>query len=246
MYKSKGSLSPRLRVCVSRLVRTLPKDLQYFDRYCPFSVAAMVQHAVTIRLSRSAESRQWLVQDPTFARSLYDTLLAWGMDSRGARLRPFSQFQARLAALGQSKEISDLQSRNALYLQDAEVGTTADSIWRLVLRLDPVETNSVMVSGTKALHHVLPDVVPPVDREYTLKFLLPSMPTGHDYSSQRRSEQLAFRKVFAAFCEVAHRRREYIEGVVEDQSGRVHTFHTSALKVIDNAIVGARLQRDWK
>jgi hypothetical protein len=235
-------LEPDLQARVDDLVRKLPEYLGYFDRYCPFSVAAMVHHVETMRLSRSVKDRRRLVQNPDFANSLYDTLVAWGMSTRGATLKKRPQFRTRLAALGVCKELQELQARAIFDLQEGEVDTTVTSIWRLVLRLDPVETHSVIVSGTKALHHVLPNIVPPVDREYTLKLLCRSIPTGYDRPSQRRRELRAFRTVFRGFHQVAHRRRSFIEDVVKAEAHCSRSFHTFALKVIDNAIIGARLQ----
>jgi len=204
----------------------------------------MVHHVETMKLSRSVKDRRRLVRNPDFASSLYDTLVAWGMNARGAILKKRLQFRTRLAALGDCKELQELQARTIFDLQEGEVDTTANSIWRLVLRLDPVETHSVIVSGTKALHHVLPDIVPPVDREYALKLLRRSIPAGNDRPSQRRRELRAFRTVFRGFYQVAHRRRSHIEDVVKAEAHCSRTFHTSALKVIDNAVVGARLLQD--
>lgn len=38
------------------------------------------------------------------------------------------------------------------------------------LNLKVMESNARLVGNSKALHHLLPELVPPVDRQYTVKF----------------------------------------------------------------------------
>lgn len=39
--------------------------------------------------------------------------------------------------------------------------------WQVIENLGIVRNRSLIVSGTKALHHVLPGLVPPMDRAWT-------------------------------------------------------------------------------
>jgi hypothetical protein len=228
---------------VDDLVLRLPKHLRYFNWFCPFSVAAMVRHAETIGLSRGIQDVRRLVRSPVFARCLYCTLVAWSMNERGARLRPFSQFKARLVALGDDEELSELKNRTIFDLRPTEVGPVADSIWQLILRLDPAKTSSVIVSGTKALHHVLPDLVPPVDGAYTLRFFDVYLQRVQDKMIQRRRERYLFHRLYCAFAHVATRVWSSHASRIRTWSRCERPFYTSPLKVIDNAIVGAMLRQ---
>jgi hypothetical protein len=86
-----------------------------------------------------------------------------------------------------------------------------------------------IVAGSKALHHVLPELVPPIDREYTLRFFFHTTNLPH-------REELAFRTVYPCFWKIATSCRKEIEC----RLGR--GMNTSITKVIDNAVVGYGLR----
>jgi hypothetical protein len=81
----------------------------------------------------------------------------------------------------------------------------------------------------RPLHHLLPDLIPPIDRTYTLKFFL-----GRPYLYPGRDADY-FRVLYPLFQEIAVR-----------CSGEIHQFiatpsegmNTSVTKIIDNAILG--------
>ena len=84
-----------------------------------------------------------------------------------------------------------------------------------------------IVAGTKTLHHLLPDLVVPMDRAWTGTFFQFHLPEWQDSGSQRRIFQLAY----SQFAEVARRvqPQQYVTG---------QGWRTSRSKVIDNALIG--------
>jgi hypothetical protein len=83
--------------------------------------------------------------------------------------------------------------------------------------------------GSKALHHVLPDLIPPIDRQYTWRFF-----TGQTTYLPKRDEQAAFRNWFPRFADIASRKQEAITDAIR----RGGFMATGVAKVVDNAIMG--------
>ena len=86
------------------------------------------------------------------------------------------------------------------------------------------------MANSKALHHVLPDLVPPIDREYTFNFF-------YDRSTLSIDEGDAFQEMFCQLDEIARRNLSEIGSSV----GR--GWNTSHSKVVDNAIVGYMINK---
>ena len=78
----------------------------------------------------------------------------------------------------------------------------------------------------KALHHVLPDLVLPIDREHTIRFFFDNK------NFIQGKDEVAFLEMFPYFHLMAVRCRDKIEMRI----GR--GMNTSPTKVLDNAIVG--------
>lgn len=106
---------------------------------------------------------------------LYATLTAWGMHRMGdgnrvkAKLTQWERFYRSIAANGPRLEAF----RGCSMLK-----MTADDYLHAVERLRPVyttleltEARATVVVNSKALHHILPEFIPPIDRQYTVRFL---------------------------------------------------------------------------
>lgn len=111
------------------------------------------------------------VKDDEFLESLYVTLASRGMHRIGpqpAKLRDFESFSEGF--LRHRDNIRALENTILADVADAAVEDLIARLWTIVsgLRVSPSDTQ--IVAGSKALHHVLPELVPPIDREYTIQF----------------------------------------------------------------------------
>ena len=76
------------------------------------------------------------------------------------------------------------------------------------------------------LHHILPSLVPPIDRSYTLRFF-------YRRQGLSISEKEAFREMYLEFHRIAvHRKKEILNRLGKN------LWNTSETKIIDNAIIG--------
>ena len=103
------------------------------------------------------------------------------------------------------------------------LGTTA-RVDRLVSVLNVVDNKARIFAGTKTLHHLLPDLVPPMDRAWTGAFF------GWSVLDPQNNQSAILAEAFTAFAEVA---RATQPSRLVGPGGR-----TSATKVLDNALIG--------
>jgi len=104
-------------------------------------------------------------------------------------------------------------------------------VWSIISGLNIGVGETKIVIGTKALHHLIPELVPPMDRQYTLRFFL-------DHTNKNQGDQLTFGEIFPRFRQIATRSAQEIAKLIG-----VGSMSTSSTKMIDNAIVGYGIER---
>jgi hypothetical protein len=116
-------------------------------------------------------------------------------------------------------------------LRAEEAQHVAARTWGVIERIRVSTSRTQIVAGTKFVHHLLPDLLPPIDRQYTFKFF-----TGQKAVA---SDRLAFLDWFPRLAEVGARCQEPIREAIT----RGGFMATGEAKVIDNAIMGFMQQR---
>jgi hypothetical protein len=90
------------------------------------------------------------------------------MGPRGAKLVEFSKFVRGFKSMRERiRQIETLALKN---VASTDLDRVRDQVWEIISNLAVGVGETRIVSGSKALHHVLPELVPPIDREYTLRF----------------------------------------------------------------------------
>lgn len=197
-----------------------------FDKLNPFTGPSLYFHYRTLSLRRQYGTIAELLTDECFLESLYATLTAWGlhrMGPKGAKLVDFKVMVDGLRAL--EKPINNLAPLTIWNLESEHVADVGRRIWEVLSTLTVGVGESKIVAGSKSLHHILPDLVPPIDRAHTLHFFF-----GHTTLNQ--GDETAFAEMFPYFHQIATQSRSKIETRLG------HGMNTSPTKVVDNAIVG--------
>lgn len=187
--------SQLIKTRVAKLTSGFGQYVQTYDQRVSFTSNQLAAHRACLALRREAGSVEAAVHDERFVRALRHTLRAWKVGVRAGRLVAEEDFAAALvAALPRLQALEDL-AIDAADLPD-DIG---EQLWVLIESLGIVENKAKIVTGTKALHHLLPDLVPPMDRAWTGRFFQFHLPEWQHPASQRRIFQLAF----AYFVDVA-------------------------------------------
>lgn len=205
------------------LIGSFPRWLEYFEEHCPFAKPdQLALHRRTIALRQGHVTVSAAVSDSAFVQLLYDTLRAWGIGSRRSKLRSLPDFTGALRT-----SLPSIQALEGLRVDGEEMGAdnAVDAVWNTIEQLHVVDNNAILVAGTKTLHHLLPELVPPMDREYTQRLFCWGNPQF------QYAQRECFRLAFAALVFVARK-------VDPSQYVGTHPWHTSPTKVLDNALVG--------
>lgn len=202
----------------------------YLNEQMPFSDWAWHIHRETITMRNQFNSVSDAIDSYDFiVKYIGYTLVAWGMDGQAAELAPRSMFFRRIK--NHKRYIVGLERISASYLRDPRI---IERLWRIIHSLGLSQTNSQIVTGSKALHHLLPRLLPPIDREYTSRFFTP--PDLKNVRNPNTHSQ--FKSIATGFG--------YIVGLIEMQCGAGYLprlvgttdWATSETKLIDNAIIG--------
>ncbi|HEV2258728.1 MAG TPA: hypothetical protein VGS06_36880 [Streptosporangiaceae bacterium] len=208
---------------VIRLTRDFGRYVRVYDEQVSFTSEQLAAHRACIALRKQAGSVRAAVNSAPFLQALLRMLRAWGIGVRASRLVPADQFGAALRAA-----LPALEELEPLAIDDSGLPVDiAERLWRLVESLGVVENMAKIVAGTKTLHHLLPDLVPPMDREWTGAFFSFHDPEWQKPESQRKIFTLAYTRFVGLAQQV--RPEQYVTG---------DAWRTSRTKVIDNALIG--------
>ncbi|MGB9854675.1 MAG: hypothetical protein ACPLRY_07740 [Candidatus Bathyarchaeales archaeon] len=210
---------------VEELCNNFESYLVEFDRANPFTGPSIYFHLKTLERLRTIGTLKAL-EDTLFFEYLYATLASWGMHRmgpQGAKLVEFTDFMKTLQS--QKEKIVNLQGLKLTHLKEEELNDAINKLWNILSNLKVSSTETQLIACSKALHHILPNLMPPIDREHTLRFI-------YGYNPTYDSEEQRFKKTFPLFWKIGNREKSTILRWVGKG------FHTSETKVIDNAIVG--------
>jgi hypothetical protein len=160
---------PVLETRVQDLFTSFAEYVEVFRLRGPFSASQLRAHLKAVKRRAAFASAAEAVSDQEFADGIRDVLREWGVGTRGAELVPSEIFRAELRKLAPNlDELGQVQIED----RTLNVRSVASMVWRLLDSIclvtkhgQPVRNR--LVSGSKALHHVLPTLVFPIDREYT-------------------------------------------------------------------------------
>lgn len=193
-------------------------------------------HRRTIKFYRemSGPPSAWIGSHADFVELVYAVLATWGMDSQKARLQPFELFEVSVRRLVSTASFAGFQGARLEDIDDSWDDRLVGLYKHLESSCKIMRSRSVLVGGSKLLHHLLPDVFPPMDRRYTLSFLL-GLPKGDPFRISRAQysipDQDTFLKGIKCLAEVARRAPTLRDCVCDLPSSG------SLPKVIDNAVM---------
>ncbi|GAB3849428.1 hypothetical protein ACFPIJ_51390 [Dactylosporangium cerinum] len=234
MTQASGPVPPGGRIPpAERAQRNVHALVAGFDKLvCSFEAApgwpgpSLYFHDRAIQVRREHTSAMSLLRDDRFLEYVYAVLPAWGMHRMGdqaAKVCDFEPFSTAVRNCSSAlEELWDLRITALTSEQDAEV---ASKLWDIIARLKVSRSETQIVAGSKALHHVLPDLLPPIDRQYTFRFF-----TGQ---KQVAGDRRAFLDWYPHLAEIGRRARDSIMTTLE----RGGFMATGEAKVIDNAII---------
>lgn len=137
----------------------LPKAEKAMDK---FVNDALCFHKCTLQLQK----KEFLSE--SHIDFIYKTLEAWGMNSRTTHLVSYVDFCNIIAEkILPNKDLSTLRIEK---LNEKEFEDILNRLTAICFELEITKTKSKIVASTKTLAHIFPNLVPPMDSNYTKNF----------------------------------------------------------------------------
>ena len=181
---------------------------------------------------------------------IYAVLPSWGMHRMGktmAKVCSFSNFENSICKGGNRAMIDKLRkiSKDEL-LQESDISDDISDIAELIPEIEATISDAHIVSASKTLHHILPHIVPPIDREYSLRFMKQGYKSFNksQINVNKKEDEKDFVKIFMTGMKKFFTSKEWkpfnnkIERIEPNpQVDWNGAFNTSLPKIFDNLIV---------
>jgi hypothetical protein len=216
----------------SEKVRDVLNNIEkYHDAYYQaevFSGPSLYFHKQAI-----ANNNEITVSQETL-NNIYAVLTSWGMHRSGkggAKMQDFAVFKESMASL--AGEIATAKEYN---LNDMD-----EHKWEVVKKI--FEEINVMASGThlvgnsKVMHHIMPNLIPPIDREYTLWYLRGNT----NIENNIQIEWSLMKEIISNFFQpiIFDDGFQLLAANWQSQQEK-YPWDTSTMKIVDNLVIGAK------
>ncbi|WP_349741503.1 hypothetical protein [Roseateles cavernae] len=172
-----------------------------------------------------------------FAEASYAMLAAWGMHRMGqggAKMTEFAPYEASLRRIWPL--LMELRAMSSENMQPEHWCRLEHAF----MSIKAMRSSFSLVANSKVLAHVLPNLVPPVDRQYTIRFLIRSSVLPKNIGG----EWLLLRGFLEGFFYpiLAEKSLSVAAARWAAEASR-YPWNTSLLKTVDNLLVG-HVRRD--
>lgn len=207
---------------VSDLLENCYKYHEYFYKYNIFTGPSLYFHERALSLSGKKKSEM-----------TYATLASWGMHrmgSSGAKMKKYECFE---------KSIFEAQVyiRNLKNLKLESLTETDSYIFEKIINtLDPMETKPKVVAVSKVLAHYLPEIIAPIDNEYTFQFICQK--PGQTNPPRNWNEIELFMEIHLRLYKKVILHKKFINYAKKWINNPSYAWDTSFPKIVDNLIIG--------
>ena len=156
---------------------------------------------------------------------VYTTLKAWGMNSRRARLSSFEEFERSI--IRNKSILFRLESKNIKKLNDDDIKKLEHLFYDMKL----TDTKTALVTFSKTMHFFLPNLIVPIDGQYTLTFFGKKNHNSFDDEAKEFSVFANIEKAYSIFAN-KHNLKECLNG----------GWNQNVPKILDNLVIGYTLK----
>lgn len=164
---------------------------------------------------------------------VYATLASWGMHrmgKRGSKMQRFDTFRRSVEPL--KDRIAEAQQFTPQKMSSAEWAVLND----VFLGIKVMASGTSLVGNSKVMHHMMPNIVPPIDREYTLRYLRGNTNISNDLDLEW---QIMKEIISDFFIPIACDAKCGLKATKWMASKGEYPWDTSVLKIVDNLVIGS-------
>lgn len=170
----------------------------------------------------------------THLEYVYATLASWGMHRMGrggSKMLSFDVFSQSVQTL--KGRITEAQTFDFHEMSGIKWAVLKE----IFCGVKVMASGTSLVGNSKVMHHMLPNVIPPIDREYTLWFLRGNTTIRNDLEA----EWLIMKDIISQFfIPVASDTTFYSKAEQWMKRNEDYPWDTSILKVVDNLVIGSK------
>lgn len=148
----------------------------------------------------------------------YATLVAWDMNSRGAKMKYFTEFKNNLISC--KDKFIEIEKYQNSYTTNSISFANFDLLRETYQNLELMKTGGKLVSNSKLLHFLFPKIFMPMDRTNTLTYI---------YGNTNES--------INKYIEIIEFSFDIIESINDWNGYLDNQWNVSPPKIIDNAII---------
>lgn len=170
-----------------------------------------------------------------YIKQVYLVLIAWGMDSRGAKLVEFPIFLDSLQKSQVTKLLQELRDYTVIdVMRNLQSRVLEDDLKDFFTKVNLLENNnsSHFVSYSKTLHLLFPKLITPMDRANTLTFYNRDLP-----SKNIEGEFRVFFEIQKDMWKFTEQNIKHLERILSQHEDDL-SFNRTIPKIIDNLIIG--------
>lgn len=179
-----------------------------------------------ITYHRENKDIEALLNHDDFPQLIYDTLDAWNMNQREAKLNSVDKI--KMSIQKHTNNLKNLYRYKLTNLGDRIDFEVLRLLEKVFCDLDVMSSRRRIVGVSKAMHFLLPDLVMPIDSKYTMTCFY-----GYNkYSKTPEKEFETFKDIFTKTTKI----RRKLNLTENDADNKL--WNTSVPKLIDNASIG--------
>jgi len=163
---------------------------------------------------------------------VYATLASWGMHrmgSGGSKMCAFREFRTSVDRL--EERIVSAQGFMPTTINEASWAVLKEIFTGIKI----MSSRTLLVGNSKVMHHMLPNIVPPIDREYTLRYLCGNTMIANDPEKEWQTMRAL---ITGFFIPVA------MDTAFAAKAGlwlaAKRPWDTSVMKIVDNLLIGSQ------
>lgn len=222
--------------------RFLADQKRYFsgsyEEFCSFGGPCVYFHEECLRAGTEGFLSRRHVE------MLYATLTAWGMHRMGdpkttkTKLTEWDCFNGSI--LADSDALQQFRSHRMLEMSEIEYADAVLALKPTYCRLKLSVSNATVVVNSKTFFHLFPEFIPPIDRQYTVRFFTQAPERWRDRKGKFQVVSLPMGldeqfDLFRDICIKMKRLANRIEPGILEEERRQHRLGVP--KALDNAIV---------
>ena len=165
---------------------------------------------------------------------IYAVLASWGMHRMGKGGSKMDRFDA----FRQSVESLKDKIAEAQQFSPQNMSTENWVVLRAIFRgIKVMASGTSLVGNSKVMHHMMPNIVPPIDREYTLRYLRGNTNISNNLDWEWQTMKAIISDFFIPIaCDAGFDATARRWMGSQDE----YPWDTSVLKVVDNLVIGSR------